>query len=201
MKTKLKLWLLVILFFILSIYLISDSYALFETNSSGEANSEIGKWVIKISDILISDNQKEEFSVDNFVYEENENIADGYIAPGRNGYFDIILDPTGTEVAVRYDLSFDNEQSYGDNIKYSVTLLDGTETIKTAPNTYSGTISLKQINQNTKITLRINLTWDNDVNYNSNDTKLGTTEDNKIRIPVGVSVTQYLGETITPYTE
>ena len=58
-----------------------------------------------------------------------------------------------------------------------------------------------QINQNTKITLRINLTWDNDVNYNSNDTKLGTTEDNKIRIPVGVSVTQYLGETITPYTE
>ena len=60
---------------------------------------------------------------------------------------------------------------------------------------------LNQINQNTKITLRINLTWDNDVNYNSNDTKLGTTEDNKIRIPVGVSVTQYLGETITPYTE
>lgn len=201
MKTKFKLWLLVILFFILSIYLVADSYALFETNSSGEANSTIGKWVIKISDVLISDNQMEEFSVDNFVYETNDNIADGYIAPGRNGYFDIVLDPTGTDVAIRYDLSFDNEQTYGDNIKYSVTLLNGEETIKTGPNTYSGIVTLDQIEQNTKITLRINLTWESERNYDHNDTILGMTENAKIRIPVGISVNQYLGETITPYTE
>lgn len=201
MKTKFKLWLLVILFFILSIYLVADSYALFETNSSGEANSTIGKWVIKISDVLISDNQMEEFSVDNFVYETNDNIADGYIAPGRNGYFDIVLDPTGTDVAIRYDLSFDNEQTYGDNIKYSVTLLTGEETIKTGPNTYSGIVTLDQIEQNTKITLRINLTWESERNYDHNDTILGMTENAKIRIPVGISVNQYLGETITPYTE
>lgn len=201
MKTKFKLWLLVILFFILSIYLVADSYALFETNSSGEANSTIGKWVIKISDVLISDNQMEEFSVDNFVYETNDNIADGYIAPGRNGYFDIVLDPTGTDVAIRYDLSFDNEQTYGDNIKYSVTLLNGEETIKTGPNTYSGIVTLDQIEQNTKITLRINLTWESERNYDYNDTTLGMTEDAKIRIPVGISVNQYLGETITPYAE
>lgn len=201
MKTKFKLWLLVILFFILSIYLVADSYALFETNSSGEANSTIGKWVIKISDVLISDNQMEEFSVDNFVYETNDNIADGYIAPGRNGYFDIVLDPTGTDVAIRYDLSFDNEQTYGDNIKYSVTLLTGEETIKTGPNTYSGIVTLDQIEQDTKITLRINLTWESERNYDHNDTILGMTENAKIRIPVGISVNQYLGETITPYTE
>ena len=43
--------------------------------------------------------------------------------------------------------------------------------------------------------------WIDDENNNEEDTKLGSTYDSKLSIPVKVHVSQYLGEEINPWTQ
>lgn len=197
---KKKLWIVVIILIFVSIYLISSSYALFESDSNGLINSDIGEWTIKLNDYLISDTSEVSFDVDNFQYAESTHTADDYIAPGRNGYFDVVLDPKGTQVAVKYDISLDMENTYADNISLNVNVSDGQDVVQTAENTYSGVFSLEDIENEETITLRIGIEWLNHVNYDASDTQLGLTGGN-ISIPVTVNVTQYNGEEIIPYTE
>jgi hypothetical protein len=67
--------------------------------------------------------------------------------------------------------------------------------------TYSGVIGLTGIQAGQLVTLRVNITWNNDAtnNHDASDTTLGKDKTSKISIPVEVKVIQYLGEVITPY--
>lgn len=199
-KIKFVLYLLVVVALGLTFYIISDTYALFEREASGSANFDIAQWVIKLNNIDISSGETISFSLSNFVYATNSHVANGYIAPGRNGYFDIVLDPAGTEVAVRYDITLDLEGDYSDNLTYSVTTADGM-TIRTGENTYSGVIDMSSIENDEVATLRINLEWEDIASYNASDTALGLIRNNDIEIPASITVVQYLGETLTEYTE
>ena len=201
MKTKIRLYLLVFLFLFLTLVTISDSFALFETDTFGTTQMPIGKWQIKLNDNLITTGISQTLQVDDFIYGENENIQDGYIAPGRNGYFDIILDPGNTEVAIRYDITLNLENNYQESINFDVTPLSGDSTIKTGPNTYSGIINLSEIEMGNNIAIRINITWEDIREFDMQDTELGLVQDNKISIPVNVQVNQYLGEQIDEYIE
>lgn len=197
---KKRLWFIVIIFLLVSIYLISNSYALFETNSGGAIEGDVGKWIIKLNDNLISGATPTTFNIDSFQYTENIHTDDGYISPGREGYFDIVLDPTGTQVAVKYDISLNLSNFYSDNISLNVSVSDGQDIIKTAENTYSGVFSLNDIENEVVKTLRIGITWIDDVNYDADDTQLGLAG-GSISIPVSVSASQYNGEEIIPYSE
>ena len=180
---------------------ILKTYALLQSTGTGKTSEDVGKWVIKLNGTDISSGIVNDFVIDDVTYTDNSNVANGYIAPGRSGYADITLDPSGTQVSVRYDITIDlASTNYASNIQFSVTDLSGGNAIMTSPNTYSGVISLAGISAGNTITLRININWLNDVNYNTNDTDLGTVKDNALTIPVTVRVVQYLGETITPYS-
>ena len=199
-NVRLILWLLVFGFACLTLYMFSDTFALFENNSRGRADSDIGKWIIKISNELISDGEIEELVVDNFVYDSIEGVESGYIAPGGSAYFDLVFDATECDVAVKYDVSFNFDSiNYSDNISINVNELGESQTIKTAENTYSGIIDLNSINSGQTVTLRVSITWDDLEEYNESDTILGTTENSKLAVPITVRAVQYLGETITPY--
>ena len=93
-----------------SIYLIKETYAVFETTGTGTADFSIGSWVINLNSIDISSGQTVSFSINSFTYSDSSHIANGVIAPGRSGYFDLILDPDGTDVSVRYDITLDMEE-------------------------------------------------------------------------------------------
>ena len=195
---KNSLWIVFLLLLIASGLIIQNTYALFENNSTGDANMDIGQWIIHINENDISNGLVEKLNLNSFVYTENENVADGYIAPGRNGYANIIIDPTGTDVAIRYDLTFNTEEgTYADNISLSVQQENGS-TIKTGPNTYSGIIGLDEIGRKT-ITLRVDVSWNEDGNHDETDTLLGGKEGESISIPVDVNISQYLGEGIEEY--
>ena len=96
------------LFFLITIYLIVDTYSLFESNHVTTAVLDMAKWQVKINDDLI-DGASSSFSVDVINWEGSEYVADGKVAPGMNGYFDVVIDPNGSEVSMRYDISFDFE--------------------------------------------------------------------------------------------
>ena len=199
---RILLWSLVIIFIIITFTLFKNTFALFETEASGKANNDIGKWIIKINDELISDGIVETISVDQFVYEENEKVERGYIAPGTSAYFDLVFDATECDVAVKYDIEFLLEDmDYAENISITVNETGENSSIKTGPNTYSGVIDLDSIIDGDLITLRITINWANLEDYNESDTLLGTTEDSKLSVPIKVSAIQYLGEEIIPYVE
>lgn len=187
---------------VFAIFKIADTYAIFETNASATVSQQTGKWVIKLNGTDISGGVVENFTINDFVYTENINVADNVIAPGRNGYFDIVVDPTGTDVAVRYDIKIDLVSgTFPDNISFAIQDLSGQASIKTAVDTYSGVIGLTGIQAGQLVTLRVNITWNNDAtnNHDASDTTLGKDKTSKISIPVEVKVIQYLGEVITPY--
>jgi hypothetical protein len=185
---------------ILSIFYLFKTYALLETNAEAKITEDVGKWQIKLNGTDISKGLTEDFNITNFIYTDNNNTADGVLSPGRSGYFDIIIDPTGTDVSVRYDITINiNNTDYPSNIIFDVSNMSDSSIIKSQVNTYSGYISLNEIKQNKTENLRVNIKWNNDDQYNDSDSTMGTTKNQYINIPVTVNVSQYLGETITPY--
>ena len=198
-NVRIILYIGVLVLVVTSIYFISETYAVFETLGSGTADFSIGSWVINLNNIDISSGETVSFSINSFNYSDSSHIANGVIAPGRSGYFDLILDPGGTDVSVRYDIVLDMEQQYANNITYYVTATDAT-TIRTGVNTYSGIIDLDSIDDGDTARLRIVVDWVDNASYNSSDTALGLTNNASISIPAQITIVQYLGESIQEYS-
>jgi hypothetical protein len=182
---------------IISLATISKTLAVFETNGSGVATTSVSKWIIKLNNVDISQGSTNSFIIDNVTYSNSANVENGYIAPGRSGYFDIVLDPSGTNVAVRYDIEIDTTSgNYPSNITFTVDNLNSSQVVKTGNNTFSGVVSLADISQNKTITLRLNLNWVDNTENDVSDTEKGVVQNNRILIPINVKVSQYLGEEI-----
>ena len=93
-----KRW-LIILFVIsltITLYVIRDSFALFENEKEFIINSDIGKWDILVNEESI--NETTEFSVSNIHVSGDSNVRANYFAPGTSGYFDIVIDPGDTNL-------------------------------------------------------------------------------------------------------
>ncbi len=195
-KTKKILWVTAVFFaFIALILIINESYALLQTISSGNAEVKTGSWTIKLNEKNISNGITETFTLNNIIYDEsNENIENGYIAPGKSGYFDIVLDPSGTDVAISYEINVRlDECAYPDNIKLSVENTSTDGEVEVIGNTFKGLISLNDIKSNKTITLKLTLIWENNEEFNESDTNLGTIESNKLKIPITITLNQYQG--------
>ena len=195
------LWLIVVVFILLTYAVFYNTLALFETDSSGTINTDIGKWVIKVNNQTITDGQNESININNFVYEQNSHVEQGYIAPGTSAYFDLVIDASDCDVAVLYnlDLNFD-ETTYADNISFSVETLNGPQVVRTDEYVYSGIVSLNSIINGETTSFRIHITWDDDPTYDEDDTALGLVEGNHLVIPMKFNAKQYLGETLVEYT-
>lgn len=193
---KKRFWILTIFLLLITCNLFINSYGLFETNNDAEIIQETGKWVIKLNNVDISSEVTNNFTIDDFYYAANSNVESGYIAPGVDGYFDITIDPKGTDVAVKYSIYIDLSGNYLDNISFSVEDLSNGNATLIALNTYAGVISLNDIKNDETVTIRVNISWDDNELYDEDDTLMS--ENNRfIPIPVEVNVIQYLGEDIT----
>ena len=197
-KSHIILWLLVIILLSITIIVFSDTLALFETDSSGVVNSDIGKWVIKINNETIQNSEDEVIPITNFVYSASPKVESGFIAPGGTAYFDLTVDASGCDVAVLYNIDLNlDEADYDDNISFE--LEDSAHTVvRTDEYVYSGIISLNDLN--TTRTVRIHVSWDDIEAYNESDTALGLTEGSTLTIPLKFHAKQYLGESLVEYT-
>lgn len=197
MKRVLLLISLLMLFF--TIYLTMDTYALFESNKNYDVSSDIAKFVIKVNG---SEAKTEEFVVDSIAYYENEYVIDNKIAPLVDGYFDIVIDAEEVEVSLRYDIEFDfSSLSIPGLVISSITELGGNTLVLTDKDTYSGVITLADMDSSTVNTVRVSISWQNDEANNEVDSSWGMVADKVISIPVNVKLTQYLGEELPVYVE
>lgn len=197
MNKKIFLILIMSLAVLFTVYNIYDTYALLETDEMVSNDINTAKWNIKINDTLLGDTTS--FVVDGIKIEENDYTKENKLAPGLTGYFDILIDPTDTDVSIKYTISFDFS-----NVPEGIDVLGVAETsgdtlIETDKNTYTNVLTLDDIKKEIKNNIRVNFSWNNLEDNNIEDSKLGLIYNNKIEIPVKIEVLQYLGEEIKEY--
>lgn len=181
----------------MTIFMVIDSYGLFESKNVLNVDSNIAKWNVFINGTDIKKN--ETFVVDKINLINNDNVLEGKMAPGSKGYFDIVIDPTDTDTSIRYDISFDFS-SLNDKIVVSgIEEITSGNLVRTGKNTYSKVITLNEIKNGITNTIRVYIKWDN--SDDESDSAIGSVINNFINVPVTIAVYQYLGEKIDIYNE
>lgn len=182
--------------FCLFLLQIGNTYAVFESDAMGESKVKTAKWVIRVNDGDLGKSQT--FNIDNLAFIGNDLVKEGKFAPNTEGYFDIVIDPRGTEVSLVYTLSFDFSGIGNDMIRISdIRELGGNELIRTGENSYTGIMEYKDILKGSNDYIRVSFEWINDDTNNSND--MESMLESKFGIPVLINVKQYLGEDIISY--
>lgn len=196
-KMKKIYFCLALVLLIITVFIILKTYGLFETKTELNVQSEVGKWVILVNNTDITQQENTKFSVDKIIWDQNDEIKEGKIAPGASGYFDIVIDPTDTDVSVRYDIGFDFSEFENTNITItSIQEINDKKIVKTGDNKYTGIITLDEISAGTTNTIRVNIAWENNEENNEHDSNLSSVPNTILNIPVTINVSQYLGETI-----
>lgn len=181
----------------MTIFMVIDSYGLFESKNVLNVDSNIAKWNVFINGTDIKKN--ETFVVDKINLINNDNVLEGKMAPGSKGYFDIVIDPTDTDTSIRYDISFDFS-SLNDKIVVSgIEEITSGNLVRTGKNTYSKVITLNEIKNGITNTIRVYIKWDN--SDDESDSAIGSVINNFINVPVTIVAYQYLGEKIDIYNE
>lgn len=204
MNTKKKIFIILTLFMAcVTCYQIANTYALLESELSGTIKTEIGKWNIYINGDDVTNGTTQSFVMNKFNIGGSEYTAEGKIAPGMKGSFEISICPKDTQVSIKYDIAIDDTNLGEEQIKL-VSIIEKNnknELIRTGKNTYTAVILLEDITEDYSDDIEVFFTWDNNENNNEKDTAIGTIYNSKISIPITIHASQYLGETIEEYIE
>ena len=190
---KKLLTILVLIMLIISFFQITSMYALYKEKLASEYNTLLGIWAIKVNttDITTS-GQVEQFTISDsqLQYIASEYIKAGKIAPGGQAYFDIVIDPTDTDVSIVYTIDVDTVVTgiYDTDKTATATIelvdaenyfkLDGEETQVTNErdfqegNLYTSVIPVSRVIQGYKNYIRLYFEWVNDETKNVTDSEL-----------------------------
>ena len=125
----------IILLFIslcLCLFFIQDSFAKYLTSASETANMNIARWKIIVNNKDIRDNSSSS-AIISPVFLGNDNVASDIIAPGSEGYFDLIIDANAADVSFKYkiDITTDENSAVKDIIAVKYKINNGEEILFT----------------------------------------------------------------------
>ena len=128
----------IILLFIslcLCLFFIQDSFAKYLTSASETANMNIARWKIIVNNKDIRDNSSSS-AIISPVFLGNDNVASDIIAPGSEGYFDLIIDANAADVSFKYkiDIITDENSAVKDIIAVKYKINNGEEILFTGGN-------------------------------------------------------------------
>jgi len=200
-----KIWMLIgSIMLLFTTYQLVTTYAKYTNSATATVEKQAGAWVIKVNNqnLANSSGATTNFNIAGLNSQANSFVAQGKIAPSSSGYFDIVIDPTGCSVAVRYDITFGVGAISSINFSSVRKVVNNTETtdgiIKTGEKTYSGVINLADVKSGTATTVRLYIEWEDLANGagDNADSALGLVQGSQVSLPVSVVVSQYSGETI-----
>ena len=114
---------------------------------------------------------------------------------GLSGDFYITIDPSGTDVAVKYTITLDLTSLSNQNLSISsVSEINYNASLTVSDDQIVGIIPLANVQNNNVHRIKVSVQWENNEAYNNEDTELGIAANQNIAIPVTVDVIQYLGE-------
>ena len=138
-----------ILIIMLLAFIGGQAYAKYISQVRGNGIAEIATWSFKVN------GQKEQVQEIKLVSTYNsETLVNNKIAPGTSGRFNIIVDATGSEVGIKYNIKFAEESNKPQNLKF---VYGGKEydSIKQLGDELSGTIAANEEDK----TRTINVQW------------------------------------------
>ena len=191
MNRKLK-FILAIIALVFCVTQIQQTYAKYVETKEGDTNFTVAKWKILVNNKDITDAATMS-SLINPVYVQNDNVAQGVIAPGSEGYFDLVIDASKTEVSFQYNISVSTSEnsSVKDLIITGYTLNDSALIpVDSTLNNISNTVyyySDKKVN-----TLRVYFKWldgEGESMDNSADTE-ASLSNNSAKLKVNLSFIQ-----------
>lgn len=169
---------------------IGITYSIFETNLNTTTDSVLAPWQILVNNTMVS-SESSEFTVDTVNWSTDPNVLDGKAAPGLSGYFEIIIDPSGSEVAIEYEIELDFDFNNNEYIKLStIKKQNGDDLTPSNGNTFFGEITLSQLEVDYVETIRISFVWENNEDNNDVDSGFVNQNNPKIEIPVIVRLKQ-----------
>ena len=195
---------------IISLLQIANMYALYKQENQGDYSNLLGVWSIKVNGADISSGDQNltfNMTEDNLIYLDSARVKSQKMAPGTQAYFEIIIDPTNTDVSVIYQLDMQFEQlttkmklvkvenwfqKSGNEGKIENTDIS----TNLASNTYKAVIPISKINDKYLNHVKLYFEWINDENNNAVDSEIGQTENAKISVPLKINLKQYTGEVI-----
>ena len=184
-------------------------YALYKEQLQSDYTNLLGVWAIKVNGVDISSGGQDltfTMTDDNLQYMPSQNVKDGKIAPGRQACFEIIIDPTNTDVSILYTLKI--KLSEITEAKMSLVKVenyfqkDGStenvtnETVYTGSESHTAVIPIGKINEKYINHIKLYFEWTNLEENNESDSTLGATESAKISVPLEINLKQYTGEKI-----
>ena len=197
---------------IITIFRITNMYALYKDKLEGEYRNLLGVWSIKVNESDLSsgdENLTFNMTEDNLIYINSEHVKSQKIAPGSQAYFEIAIDPTNTDVSVLYTLNIKldmvttanfklvNVENYFKKNEETEQVLNDNIYTNNESNEHKAIIPLEKINDKYINYVRLYFEWENLEENNETDSELGKIENAKISIPLEINLKQYTGEVIS----
>lgn len=182
---------------ILSIFTIKQTYAKYITQTSSDANMSIARWKILVNNKDIT-NEKELTNIISPIFKGNDNIAANVIAPTAEGYFDMIIDASNTDVSLKYEITTsNNDNSIVKDMSISgYSLNDGEkQEIISKDNQIKIEDQIPYNSKNKELKIRVYLKWNDDENNgatmdNKADTNTTTIKDGLAKVNVHLKFIQ-----------
>lgn len=198
MKNKgLYVLLISIIIALLSI-IIGNTVAKYITNASSNADINIARWQVLVNNQDVTSAA----SLNNVitpVFPGTNDIASGVIAPTAEGYFDIVIDATNTDVSLSYEITIGpNEDSIVTDLVLSGYAIDNGQRQQVVAD-QNGDFKIQgQIAYNSQdkdITVRVYLKWNDDTQTgatmtNSDDTDTTQAQESVAKVDVNLKFTQ-----------
>lgn len=178
-----------ILIIMLLAFIGGQAYAKYISQVRGNGIAEIATWSFKVN------GQKEQVQEIKLVSTYNsETLVNNKIAPGTSGSFNIIVDATGSEVGIKYNIKFAEESNKPQNLKF---IYGGKEydSIKQLGDELSGTIAANEEDK----TRTINVQWK--WNYETGSSAEQINANNIIDTNDAISIANYTFQVIVTGTQ
>ena len=145
---------------------------------------------------------------EHLTYIDSDYVKSQKIAPGAQAYFDIIIDPTNTDVSVLYTLHIKLEEVTVAHLKLlnvenhfqkngeTEQIVNENVYTDTTNNMHEAIIPIEKINDKYLNYVRLYFEWEDIAENNETDSALGQTENAKINIPLEIQLKQFTGELI-----
>ena len=174
--------------------ILTYTYSKYVTGTSGNASVRIARWNLTVNNQDIVNNNNFS-SVIEPVFPGNSNISSGVIAPTAEGYFDIVIDGSNTDVSFSYTITTsDNANSAVSDLVLSGYSIDGGERqdVTSTNGQISITNSILYNDVDKNVSLRVYFMWNDDSDNGAemdNDDDTDATKNTNNRALLNVNVT------------
>ena len=170
---KKLIFLIACLSFLFSMSNFKETYAKYRTSINGSTSINVARWRILVNNQDIRNNSNTTLTIAP-TFPGSTNIASTVVAPTAEGYFDLVIDGTDTDVSFSYTVSADvNANSpVSDMIVTGYSIGNGAVQTISNGDDITGNIYLNDVSR--VITLHVYVKWDDSVNAtmsNSDDTQ------------------------------